>query len=204
MADEPFNLTDLVATTAAIGEWMTAEGASYAFIGGLAVALRGRVRATNDVDAIVLMDVDDIEELIDNGRPLGFTPRNEGEAQFARANKVIRMTYGPRLVDVDLSIALTSFETEAIRTATRIDAYGVSIPVISVERLCAMKAFARRTRDLADIEGLLDGHPDLDLRSVRRWRKELGTAVDDDTILRDFEALVRRWRKRQAQLFPNP
>jgi len=57
-----------------------------------------------------------------------------------------------------------------------------------------MKALARRPRDVADIEGLLDRHPDMNLEQVREMLGELAEILEDPTLLEDFDGLVQRWR----------
>jgi hypothetical protein len=51
-------------------------------------------------------------------------------------------------------------------------------------------------RDLADIEAILDAQPQVDLRRVRRWIGEFATALDMPALLRDFNTVVARRRKR--------
>ena len=65
------------------------------------------------------------------------------------------------------------------------------------EEILIMKAVAHRPRDMADIESILDAHPKLDLSRVRRWVREFSAALETPELLRDFNALVARRRKRK-------
>jgi len=66
-----------------------------------------------------------------------------------------------------------------------------------LEDLIIMKAVAHRTRDLADIQSVMDAHPKLNLRKIRRWVKEFSTAIDTPDILNDLETILARRRKQK-------
>lgn len=61
-----------------------------------------------------------------------------------------------------------------------------------VEDLLIMKAVAHRPRDLQDIEGLLDAHPEADVDSVRTWVREFAAATAMSDLIDDFEQLLAR------------
>ncbi len=65
-------------------------------------------------------------------------------------------------------------------------------PVITSEDLVVMKALARRTRDIADIEAVLDAHPDLDLDRVRYWVSEFATLLEAPEVLDELEGILLR------------
>jgi hypothetical protein len=56
-----------------------------------------------------------------------------------------------------------------------------------------MKAVAVRSRDLSDIEGILDAHAKLDLRRIRRQARELALA-DRPEIIDNIEKLLAQRR----------
>jgi hypothetical protein len=101
-------------------------------------------------------------------------------------------------IDVDISLAALPFEKESIARAKWMDVGGLSLPLPTPEDLIIMKAVAHRPRDLADIESVLDAHPKLDLRRVRRWVREFSTALEMPDILKDLEAILgRRWKRKK-------
>jgi hypothetical protein len=53
----------------------------------------------------------------------------------------------------------------------------LSVPLPTPEDLIIMKAVAHRPRDLADIEGILAGVGDLNLRHIRRWVREFAKVL---------------------------
>ena len=97
-------------------------------------------------------------------------------------------------VPVDVALAGTRVEMEAIERSQRRNILGITVPIPPPEHITVMKALARRPRDIADIEGLLDRHPDMDLEQVREMLGELAEILEDPTLLEDFDGLVQRWR----------
>lgn len=190
VSDDPAELATLVEAMTAVEAWL--DSTPHALIGGVAVAFRGRSRTTIDVDGIVSVSISALSGFIERAADHGLHPRFDNEVEFARRNLVVRLVHKHTAVDVDISLALSSFELEAIQRAVRIRAFGSTFTVLETDDLLIMKAFARRGRDLGDIEGILDRHPDVDLRRVRDWLQRFGEALDDPTYLSDFDAQVVR------------
>ena len=59
-----------------------------------------------------------------------------------------------------------------------------------------MKAIARRPRDIADIESILDANKTLNLRIVRRWIRAFSASLEMPEILEEFENIVARQRRK--------
>ena len=59
-------------------------------------------------------------------------------------------------------------------------------------------AVAHRSRDMVDIEAILDAQPKLNVRRIRRWLKEFSTVLESPEILEDFNMLVAQQRKRKT------
>jgi len=179
--------------------WLASAGVSYAYVGGFALAFVGRARATRDVDAIASIDLERLDTLVAAARPFGFALLNSDGFEFARRTLVLRLRHNPTGLPLDLSLAFTPFEIQAIGAATRFPVHGGNVPVVRPQDLIVMKAFARRPQDLADIASVLDRHPNTDLRPVRRWLRELGTALDDPSYVTEFDQLVARWERTRPE-----
>jgi hypothetical protein len=167
----------------------------WVVIGGLAASLLGRPRATRDIDLLVLAEESRWASLLEAGSTFGFRPRIDDPIAFARQSHVLIVRHEPTSVDVDLIIGALPFERETVAQARRITISGVQISLPTVERLLVMKAIARRPRDIADIESLLDANPRMNRRFVRRWVKAFAAALDAPDIAEDLEALFRRRRR---------
>jgi predicted nucleotidyltransferase len=183
-------LRDLVA-------WLKAKRVEGLIIGGVAASILGRPRVTRDVDALVLLDEKDWGEFLSAGTEFGFVARVTDPLDFARKAKVLLVRHEPSGIDVDVTFATLPFEKEAITNGVWIDIRGVRLPLPNAEDLIIMKVVAHRPRDLADIESIMDAHPNLNLRKIRRWVKEFSTAIEMPDILNDLEKILTRRRKRE-------
>ena len=172
--------------------WMKDQNIPGAVIGGVAAGLLGRPRVTRDVDAILLLDISDAESFLAAGLRFGFSPRYADALVFAARRRVLLAVHDATGLTVDLSLGATPFEKESISRATVRTVAGVSFPVITAEDLVVMKALARRTRDVADIEAVLDAHPDLDLDRVRYWVGEFATLLEAPEVLDELEGILSR------------
>lgn len=164
-------------------------------VGGVAASLLGRPRATRDIDVLVLAEESRWPSLLEAGSTYGFRPRLDDPIAFARQSHVLLVRHEPTSVDVDLIIGALPFERETVAQARQITIARVQIALPTVERLVVMKAIARRPRDIADIESVLDANPTLDRRFVRRWVKAFADVLEAPDIVEDLEALLGRRRR---------
>jgi predicted nucleotidyltransferase len=183
-------LRDLVA-------WLKANRVRGIIIGGVAASILGRPRVTHDVDALVLVDERKWNEFLTAGARFGFVSRVTNPLDFARRAKVLLVRHKTSGIDADVSLGTLPFEKEAITHAVWLNIKGVHLPLPTPEDLVIMKAVAHRPRDLADIESIMDAHPKLNLRKIRRWVREFSTAVEMPDILNDVEKILARRQKRK-------
>ncbi len=125
------------------------------------------------------------------GGRFGFRPRVPEPLDFATRNRVLLFRHEPSSIDLDISLGGLPFDEEAIARCIHRTVAGVNIPLISHEDLLVMKAVAHRPRDLADIEGILDRNPGLNLERARDWIREFSAALDRPEIFDDFQKIVR-------------
>lgn len=184
-------LRDLVA-------WLRVNQVQGLVIGGVAASLLGRPRLTRDIDAVILLDETEWQAFLASGAGYGFAPRISDALDFAKKANVILVRHEPSGIDVDIAIGTLPFEKEAISQPVWLDIRGVRLPVPVPEDLIIMKAVAHRPRDLADIESLLDAHPKLNLRRIRRWVREFSAALATRDILDDLERILKGRGKRRA------
>jgi hypothetical protein len=179
-------------TLADLMTWIGTERLEATVIGGVAAGLHGQPRLTEDVDAVVLDS--DAEALIISGKRYGFSPRIADALDFSLRTRVLLMQHRSG-VALDLSLGALPFEREVVERAQQIDAGGLRISIASPEDLVIMKALARRPQDVADIAGIVDVQPGLDVERIRRWVREFSSLMEMPEILDDLELLLRR-RKR--------
>lgn len=168
-------------------------------IGGVAASILGRPRATRDVDAVILLDQGEWETFLAAGARFGFRPRRPDSLALAKQARIFLVRHEASGIDADIALGALPFEHEAIDRAVWIEVGGVRIPLPSPEDLIVMKAVARRSRDLADIEAILDAHPKLDLRRIRRWLREFSSTLDTPGILKGFESILTQKRAKKKK-----
>lgn len=193
---DPSPLAPLISALADVVALLTSQNVQGVVIGGVASSLLGRARATRDIDAVLWLDEKDWAAFLDAATRGAFRPRISDPLEFARRSRVLLLRHEASGIDIDLALGALPFDLEAIQRATARDLAGIRVPLPTPEDLVVMKAVAHRPRDDADIEGLLQANPKLDLRRVRRLLKDFSTALDQPEIAADFDRLVKRARRR--------
>lgn len=139
----------------------------YAVAGGVALVLHGVVRFTADLDLIVDLEPENLKRFIQAMNELGYRPRNPVKAEglldpatraqwqrekgmevFSFIDPVQPMT----LIDVFLEEKIPF--REVMNDLVPVTAKGITISVVSLPHLKALKKAAGRPQDLADIEAI--------------------------------------------------
>jgi hypothetical protein len=188
-------LVPLLAALSGLVAWLEAAHISGVIIGGVAASLLGRPRVTRDIDALVLIPEKRWKEFLKLGKRHGFQPRRKDALAFAHQARVLLLTHRPSGIDVDIVFGGLPFEKEAITRASWIEVSGMRVPLPAPEDLVIMKAVAHRRRDMGDIESILDAHPKLDRKRVRRWVREFSNALGMPDILNDLQAMLKKQSK---------
>ena len=153
-----------------------------ALVGGVALAARGVVRGTRDLDFLIPEEKEqDVYELMTQ---LGFETLDRGQSvssyllERLRVDFLIaRREYGRRMIERAEPVALSP---------------GVSVRVALAEDLIAMKLQAMvgnpsRGKDRADIEGLLRAHADsIKMDGLREYARAIGAESELEAILADI------------------
>jgi Nucleotidyl transferase of unknown function (DUF2204) len=181
----------------AVMQWLTGERIDGSVIGGVAVSLLARPRITRDVDAVILAEDRDWQQIIDSARAYGIEPREDDIVDFARHTRVLLLRHSKSHVDIDVSLGGLPFERELVARSAIATAGRLRVRLPAIEDLLVMKALARRGRDFIDIEDILDVHENVDLDHVRRWLREFSSVLDMPEIQEDFEQLLRRRKRRR-------
>ncbi len=171
---------------------LTACGAPWMIIGGVAIIARGVRRMTTDVDAVVQGDAIAPDALIAVLSKHRIQPRIDDALGFARENLVLLLRHEPTGVDLDVSLAWSGFEREAIEARTEAKYGRVKAWMATPEDLIVFKAVAARPKDLEDAETLLVLYPAVDVERVRRRVLELAELAGDEELAVSFERVIRR------------
>jgi hypothetical protein len=148
--------------------FLESHGEKFCIIGGLAVQRWGEVRLTVDADATVLTDWSRDEVVTDLLLGSPFLPRMADAREFALSNRVLLLK-NAKGTHVDVALGAMDFENRSVQRSSlwRVSE-NATLRTCSAEDLLVHKTFAGRTRDWADIEGILQRQgPKLDLELVR-------------------------------------
>lgn len=145
---------------------------AYAIVGGIAVVVRGRARATADIDAVIALPDGGIAMLLERARVHGFELVPE-TAELAKAGLVrLRSDAG---LPADLIVCDDAFLSAVLARAEPVELDGGPIRVASAEDLILMKLEANRPHDLDDALAVRDA-ADLDREYLDLWSERLGMA----------------------------
>lgn len=171
-------------------KWLKEENVRGIIIGGVAASLLGRPRVTRDIDALVLLDSKWWEVFLNGGQRFGFIPRVGDPLEFAQKSRVLLVTHKPSGIDIDISFGILPFEEEAVDRAVSTEVAGITIPLPTPEDLTIMKVIAHRPIDMADIQSVMDAHPDIDMIRVRHWVREFSAILEMPEIYNDLEKIL--------------
>lgn len=174
-ADESQLIAQLREADAALGQ----AGIRYTLIGGVAVNIHGHLRATRDLDLMLL--VDDADSAHDLFVGLGYEAidRRPDVASYVRGAARLDVIYAVRPVNRGL-----------LEHSQEVTFGDLRLPVISVEGLLGLKIQAfnddpRRIDDLTDMIELVRLHrADLNLEEVRSYFRLFDRERVLDDILR--------------------
>ena len=124
----------------------------YMVVGGIACALNGFVRTTEDVDILVDADPGNLRRMIHALAGIG-----EGYAAEFRVEDFSDEEGAVRLVEdfpIDIFTRMGGRRYEDLLRFRRVHAGEVPIPYIDVEGLIELKAGSPRSRDQLDVEAL--------------------------------------------------
>jgi len=162
-------------------------------IGGIAVIAHGVARQTVDIDATILATRLDASQILDVLASCSIRPRIADVLEFAARSQVLLVVHEKTQVTMEISLAFSSFEQDALARAVEVDFAGVKIQVAVPEDLVIYKVLAWRDRDRYDIEQLLTLHgKDIDLDRLRTFVREFAQILDTPERVPEFDRLLRK------------
>jgi hypothetical protein len=156
-------------------------------IGGIAVGLLGKARFTEDVDAMVLLSMEEIPNFLMVAREEGIEPRISQIEDFAVRNRVLLLRHSHSQTDIDIALGVLPFEQEMVqRSIVRKIDEALKIRLPTPEDLIIMKAVAHRPKDLLDIQGIIQSHPSLDRERIQEWIKQFAELLERPELWEDI------------------
>jgi len=155
-------------------------------IGGVAASLWGKPRLTADVDAVLLLSVEELPRLIEAAAKVELVPRLADAEDFARRHRVLLLRHQPSGIDVDISLGIVPFEVEAVERSIVRKVGRLAIRLPTPEDLIIFKAVAHRPQDLLDIQAIIEAHPKLDRRRIKLWVQDFAQALEMPELWNDI------------------
>jgi hypothetical protein len=183
-------LTDLPLLAASISGELDRAGIPHAISGAAAMAAHGYVRATQDLDVLVVTTATRLPEVFALIRDQGFAGEDRELLESLRDRFVAELTRGP--VRVEVLVPAIPYHRTLTDRAVRIDVGGRELPFVSIEDLVVLKLLWRRAKDVPDVQALLSlAGASFDTGYARAT---LGSILPDtDPRHAEFEALVKRF-----------
>jgi len=147
----PESITPLLAPIQAIQNLLMQFHDRGVIIGGVAASLLGEPRYTVDLDAVFLLDLDDVPRLLVEAAKLGIEPRISDPFDFARKSRMLLLRHNPSGIDIDLSLGILPFEIEMVDRSKMVEIGAIKLRLPTPEDLIILKAFAHRPKDILDI-----------------------------------------------------
>jgi len=166
-------------------------------IGGIAASLLGEPRATADIDAVIVLSVDDLPLLIAAAKEEGLTPRITDAETFARRNRVLLLNHTASGINVDISLGLLPFEVEAAERGQIYQAGSLKIRLPTPEDLIIQKAIAHRPKDLTDIAAIIANHPNLDWQRIQSWLEQFSELLEMPEVWQNIAKLRPKGKRRK-------
>ena len=161
-------------------------------IGGIASSLLGKARLTADLDAMILLSLENIPDLMESAEKLGIYPRMENAAEFARKNRVLLLRHRDSATNIDISLGILPFEEEMVERSQQVVVGSIKIQLPTPEDLIIMKAVAHRPKDMLDIQGIANANPYLDRKRIKFWVRQFAEALDLAELWTDVDKLLKR------------
>jgi hypothetical protein len=130
-------------------------------------------------------------------RNFGIVPRIDQAVEFARRSRVLLLKHTQSDIAIDLILGGLPFEQEAVGRARTHRLGDITVRLPRVEDLIIMKVIAHRDKDMQDVEGLLDAHPEVNFDEIRQHVSEFAAATSMSDLNEDFERLLQRRKAKQ-------
>ena len=162
----------------------------WMLIGGVAVSLLAKPRFTADVDAVILLEDEELPDFLKAAERLGFKARIRGAIEFAKRNRVLLLKHTKAGINVDLSLGLLPFEKEALKRSKQFKIANITFNLPTPEDLIIFKAVAHRPRDMEDIRQILKVHTKIDKKRIEKIVREFARALEMPEIWQDLKSIL--------------
>jgi hypothetical protein len=179
----------LLDTYKKIVKFLNVGGYNYIIIGGIAASTIGEARVTVDVDVDIVIKKEEVADFLDRAIKAGFKVQKKRCLKSVREIGVFQISAGD--YNIDFIIASTDLETQACARRKAIQLHGVKAFFPTPEDLILLKLVPGRSKDIADIEGLIARHGNkLDEKYLKTWAMTLCDEAEDMRIWNELKKML--------------
>lgn len=165
------------------------ENIDFCLFGGLAMQAYKRIRATKDIDLMVVAAPGNTLEFIGKMQEAGFIFDKKRGVIKINGFELLRFIYTDSETDfdifVDIVTAATEFQRQILSRKAKIDFFGTKINIARLEDIILLKLLADRPIDILDAQVLLEeNRRDIDTAYLKNWAKRLGLQKGLEGILK--------------------
>lgn len=184
-------MLNLLQSTAKIQKDLHQAGIRSIVIGGLAVAVWGEPRLTADVDLKIQLNRNEALTLVSLLKPYYRMLSNNPLETIQKVGFIFVKDASD--IRIDLLLADTPFDIQAIERAKKVEMEkGTSLIICSPEDMIIYKMISTRPRDREDVVGILVRQKEmLDHSYVLSWLSQFEKALDDSTLLSEYNRLIQ-------------
>ncbi|MFW5769936.1 MAG: nucleotidyl transferase AbiEii/AbiGii toxin family protein [Spirochaetota bacterium] len=180
--DKYLSMEDIISVVTGL---LKEKGYRFCVAGGWAVGIWGAVRATEDIDLVVVTG-DDGLDVVEKMLSSRFNVLPHGEMMLEKTgNPLKRFVLTGEMVNdhcvVDIIPASGEFLEKAVFNCVEIEFHNTSVPVMRIEDLVIMKLMSGRQQDLRDARMLMKGNMPVDWDYLRETADGLGVKIRKDS-----------------------
>ncbi len=147
-------------------------------MGGMALSVYARPRATYDIDGIISIKKERIEGFLNILKEAGFRYDKKEPVKFVRGLPFITLCYAKHKTYIDLFIAGNEFQENILARAKKIRFNKMAFNVISLEDLILIKLQTGRERDLEDVRDMIsENKGKMDFKYLKKWARALNIHI---------------------------
>lgn len=180
------DLTPLMPSLIAVQKILTHFEDKGVIFGGVAASLLGKPRLTADVDAVIILPMKELPQLVEVAKQVGLFPRLTDAEDFAHRHHVLLLRHRESGINVDISLGMLPFELEVVERGISYPVGEFVIRLTTPEDLIIFKAVAHRPKDLIDIQAIIESYPNLDKKRIQNWVREFARVLEMPEIWDDI------------------
>ncbi len=147
-------------------------------MGGIAVGVYARPRATYDIDGIISIREEQIENFLNTLKEAGFRYDKKEPIKFIQGLSFITLCYTKYKTYVDLFIAGNKFQENILARVKKVRFNKMTLNIISLEDLILIKLQTGRERDIEDVRDMITENKEkIDFGYLMRWARALNIHI---------------------------